>query len=113
MGEYVKQVSKQAMEELRDTFGRQLLPAENPILELIGFLLGDGFGEVQSPPTMPISSQQWLDWHHLAFTTPGELIAVLNFILETERPKFPTELTAMRIWAASLLLNTLDQLQMT
>ena len=112
MDEYVRQVNKQATEALRELFDRGLLAEENPLLELIGLLLGDGFGEVQSPPTMPITSQQWLDWHHLASTTPGRLTAVMNFILETERPRFPTERTAMRIWAASLLLNTLDQFEM-
>ena len=112
MGEFVKQVSKQAMEALRETFGRELLPEENPLLELMGLLLGDGFGEVQSPLTIPISSQQWLDWHYLALTSPRELIAAIYLLLETEQPRLPTELTAMRVWAASLLLSTLDQLQM-
>jgi hypothetical protein len=112
MGEFVKQVRKQATVTLRETFGRELLPEENPLLELMGLLLGDGFGEVQSPPTIPISSQQWLDWHHLAFTTPGELIAAMNLVLETEQRKLPRQRRAMEIWAASLLLSTLDQLQM-
>jgi hypothetical protein len=112
MGEFVKQVSKQAVEALRETFGRELLAEENPLLELMGLLLGDGFGEVQSPPTIPISSQQWLDWHHLALMKPEELIAAMSFILETEQREFPREREAMRLWAASLLLSTLDQLQM-
>jgi len=85
---------------------------ENPLLELMGLLLGDGFGAVQSPPTLPISSQQWLDWHHLALMKPEELTAAMNLVLEMERPELPTELTAMRLWAASLMLSTLDQLEM-
>jgi len=112
MGEFVKQVSKQAVEALRETFGRELLAEENPLLELMGLLLGDGFGEVQSPPTIPISSQQWLDWHHLALMQPEELIAAMNLVLETEQRTLPTELTAMRLWAASLMLSTLDQLEL-
>jgi hypothetical protein len=43
---------------------------------------------------------------------PEELIAAMNFILETEQREFPREREAMRLWAASLLLSTLDQLQM-
>jgi hypothetical protein len=113
MGEFAKQVVKQAVEALREIFGQELLPNENPILELMGFLLGDGFGEVQPPPTVPITSQQWLDWHHLSLTNQEELITALNTVLETEKQKLPTELTAMRTWAASLFLNTLDQLEMT
>ena len=112
MGEFVKRVSKQAVEALRETFSRELLAEENPLLELMGLLLGDGFGEVQSPPTIPITSQQWLDWHHLTLMKPEELTAAMNLVLETEQRTLPTELTAMRLWAASLMLSTLDQLEM-
>jgi hypothetical protein len=111
--QFAKQISKQAVEALREIFGQELLPNENPILELMGLLLGDGFGEVQPPPTVPITSQQWLDWHHLALMSQEELITALNTVLETEQRKLPTEQTAMRTWAASLFLNTLDQLEMT
>jgi hypothetical protein len=112
MGEFVKQVSKQAAKALREVFGQELLPGQNPLLELMGLLLGDGFGEVQPAPAAPISSQQWLDWHHLAMMNPQELIAAMNLVLETERRKLPREREAMQIWAASLMLNTLDQLEM-
>ena len=112
MGEFVQQVKKQAMEALQEIFRQEPLPGENPLLELMDLLLGDGFGEVNSPPTMPITSQQWLDWHHLALMRPEELVLAMNLVLETQKRKFPAELTAMRTWAASLLLNTLDQLEM-
>ncbi len=112
MDEFVKQVGKQAVEALREIFGREPLPEENPLLELMGLLLGDGFGEVQPPPALPISSQQWLDWHHLTHMKPKELIAAMNLVLETEQRKLPREREAMRLWAASLMLSTLDQLEM-
>ena len=112
MGAFAKQVNKQAMEALREIFGRDPLPWENPLLELLGLLLGDGFGEVQPPPAIPISGQQWLDWHHLALMRPERLTAVMNYILETEQRELPQEQEAMRLWAASLMLNTLDQLEM-
>ena len=112
MGEFVKQASKQALEALRTIFGQEPLPDENPLLELMGLLLGDGFGEVQPPTTVPISSQQWLDWHHLALMNPEELTAAMNLVLETEQREFPRQREAMRLWAASLMLNTLDQLEM-
>ena len=112
MGEFVKQVRKQAEKALREIFGQEMLPGENPLLELMGLLLGDGFGEVQSPRTIPITSQQWLDWHHLVLMKPEELTLAMNFILETEQSEFPREREAMRLWAASLMLSTLDQLEM-
>ena len=112
MGEFVQQVNKQAMEALREIFRQEPLPEENPLLELMGLLLGDGFGELQPPPAVPISNQQWLDWHYLALMEPEELVTAMNRILETERRQLPTELTAMRLWAATLMLSTLDQLEM-
>jgi hypothetical protein len=112
MGEYVKQVNIQAMEALREIFGQEPLPEENPLLELMGLLLGDGFGEVQPPPSIPISSQQWLDWHHVALMKPEELAAAMNLILETQRRKLPRQREAMQTWAASLFLSTLDLLEM-
>jgi hypothetical protein len=108
----VKQLSRQAVEALREVLGQEPLPDENPLLELIGLLLGDGFGEVQPPPTVPITSQQWLDWHHLALMNPKELIAAMNLVLESEQRELPRERETMQTWAASIFLNTLDQLQM-
>ncbi len=112
MDEYAKRVNQQAVEVLRELFGRGLLAEENPLLELIGLLLGDGFGQVHPPPNVPITSQQWLDWHHLAFTTPKRLIATMNVVLERERWSLPRQWEAMRTWAASVLLSTLDQFEM-
>ena len=112
MGEFVKQANKQAMEALREIFGQEPLLEENPLLELMGLLLGDGFGEVQSPPTIPITSQQWLDWYYLSLMKPETLTAAMNRVLETERRKLPRRREAMWTWAASLLLSTLDQLEM-
>ena len=112
MGEFVKQARKQAMEALREIFGQEPLPEENPLLELMGLLLGDGFGEVQPPPSIPISSQQWFDWYYLSLMKPETLTAAMNRVLETERRKVPQRREALRTWAASLLLSTLDQLEM-
>ena len=112
MGEFVKQANQQAVESLREVFGRAPLPEENPLLELMGLLLGDGFGEVQPPAAVPITSQQWLDWHHLALMKADQLTAAMNLVLETEQREFPRQREAMQLWAASLMLNTLDQLEM-
>ena len=113
MSEFLRQVTKQAVEVLRELFGHELAPEENPLLELIGLLLGDGFGDVRAPPAVPISGQQWLDWHHLALMQPEELIAAMSFVLEREQRRLPRKREAMKIWAASLMLNTLEQLEMT
>jgi len=111
MGEFAEQTTEQAAKALREILGQEPLPEQNPLLELMGLLLGDEFGEVQPPAAVPITSQQWLDWHHLALMKPEELLIAINLVLETEQPRLPTELEAMRRWAASLMLKTLDQLE--
>ena len=112
MDEFMRQVNQQATETLRELFDAELLAEESPLLELIGLLLGDGFGEVHSPATVPITNQQWIDWHYLAYTTPKRLIATMNSVLERERRSLPRQRQAMRTWAASVLLSTLDQFEM-
>jgi hypothetical protein len=112
MGGFVRHVGRQAVEALRGLFGREPLPEENPLLELMGLLLGDGFGEILPPPAIPINSQQWLDWHHWVLTQPEQLVAVMNVVLESEQRSLPRDPEAMRLWAASLMLSTLDQLEM-
>ena len=112
MGEFLQQISKQAVESLREVYGRELLPTENPVLELMGLLLGDGFGEVQLPPGVPMASQQWLDWHHRMLMTPEELTAAMDSVLERQQRELPKGQTAMQTWAASLLLQTLEELEM-
>lgn len=111
MVEFAKQVAMQAVEAIREIFGKEPLPEEHPLVELMGLLLGDGFGEVQPPPAVPITNQQWLDWHYLALVNSEELIAAMNVVLERDRKMLPWEQEAMQIWAASLLLRTLDQLE--
>ena len=111
MDEYVRQANEQAAKALQEIFGQKPLPGQNPLLELMGLLLGDGFGEVEPPAAVPITSQEWLDWHHLVLMKPDELLATMNLVLETEQPRLPKEPDAMRLWAASLLLQTLDRLE--
>jgi hypothetical protein len=112
MSEFVKQINQHAVETLRQDFGREILASENPVLELMGLLLGDGFGEVQPLPRIPITSQRWLDWHHLILMRPEKLTVTLNLVLERQQRRLPKEQTAMRTWAASLLLQTLEELEM-
>lgn len=112
MGEFARLVRRQAAWTLREVFCREPLPEEHPVVELVGLLLGDGTGEVQPPPSVPISTQQWLDWYYLSLMNPQELVAAMDFILETEHRKLPQDREAMEIWAASLLLSTLAQLEM-
>ena len=112
MGECVKRISKQAARAMREIFGEEPTPGENPLLELMGLLLGDGSGDVQSPPAVPITNQQWLDWHYLTLMNPRQVIAVMEYILRSEQTKLPSQQEVMRIWAACLLLSTLDQLEM-
>jgi hypothetical protein len=112
MGVFVNYVSRQAAMAMRELFGQEPTPGGNPLLELMDLLLGDGFGEVQPPPTVPITSQQWLDWNYLSLMSQHELLAAMDHVLKSEQSELPWDQEAMPTWAASLLLRTLDQLPM-
>ena len=65
MTEFVKQINERARQAINEIAEQLPLPDEDPILFLIGILLGDGYGDVLPPDAVPISSQEWLDWHYL------------------------------------------------
>ena len=44
MGEFVRQVNKRATAALREIFGQEPLPEENPLLELMGSFWGTDSG---------------------------------------------------------------------
>jgi hypothetical protein len=112
MGVFVDHVSRQAARAMREVFGQEPTLGKNPILELMGLLLGDGCGDFQPPPTVPIMSQQWLDWHYLSLMNPQDLLAAMEQALKAEQSELPWEPMAMPTWAASLLLKTLEALPM-
>lgn len=112
MGVFARQVKRKAARTLREVLDREPFPEEDPVVELVGLLLGNAAGEVQPPPAVPISHQQWLDWYYLSLMNRQKLIAAMDYVLETEQTKLPRRRKAMEIWAASLLLSTLDRLDM-
>ena len=56
--------------------------------------------------------EQWMLWHQLAMNHPTELIEAMTAVLEDEQIRLPTSQPAMQIWAASLLVETLDRMEM-
>lgn len=112
MDEFTALIRQQAADALVRTFHQAATPESDPILELIGMLLGDDAGSSEPPAESALSLDQWLMWNELALTRPKELVAAMTSVLERERINLPSEQAAMRTWAASLVLNTLDQLEM-
>jgi hypothetical protein len=112
MGEFTETTKKRAAETLSRTFQQGTTAGVDPVLELTGFLLEDGAGGVVPQPEAPVTTEQWLLWNQLALEQPEELIEAMTSVLDEEEMELPQEPEAMRTWAASLLLKTLDQMGM-
>ena len=112
MEEFANTIREQAAAALRMIYRQEAPRGADPVLELMGFLLDDGAGGIQSPPDAVVTTEQWLTWNRLALSHQLALVRTMTRELETERTILPTEMDAMRTWAARLLLNTLDRLGM-
>ena len=77
---------------------------------LVGAALFCGADDTTSEA--PVTTDQWLTWNRLVTERESLLIRSITRVLERERMPLPTEMDAMRIWAARLLLITLDCLGM-
>ena len=84
----------------------------NPVIELIGSLVGDGAGGVIAPAEIPITTDQWLVWNQLALEQEEDLVQAVKEVLELEELKLPQGHEAMRKWAAQLLLSALDRMDL-
>lgn len=113
MDGFANTTSKRAEEMLRLLFYCEPTSGMHPVLELVGFLLGDEVEEIQTLPEAPLTTEEWLYWNQLAMDRPTELVECMNTVLEQERVSLPSELNAMRNWAAWLVQSTLEQLHLT
>lgn len=111
-GEFSRTTRIQARLAIRKLFQREPESESDPVIELIACLLEDGGGAVSTTPNAPVTTDQWSTWNHLALHGPEALALTLTRELERERPPMPSDPEAMRIWAARLLVATLDRLGM-
>ncbi len=112
MGEFVDTMKQQAVEVLRRTYQQEPSAGTDPIVELMGLLLEDGAGGVQTLSQTALTTEQWITWHRLLMEQPEELVRIVALVLEREQMELPPEAGAMRAWAAQLLLSTLDEMGM-
>lgn len=112
MREFANKVREQAADAIRPLYHQEANSGTDPIVELIGFLLEDGAGGVLSLANAPVTTDQWLTWNQEALERQEELIQTMTEVLEEEKMELPSELEAMRNWAACLLLSTLDRMEM-
>lgn len=112
MGEFADKTRERAAEALRSRYLQGATSETGPILDLIGSLLEDGAGGVLSPSEVSITTDQWLIWNRLVMEQGDRLLRTMTVILEREGVGLPMEVEAMRNWAASLMLATLDQMEM-
>lgn len=112
MGEFANKMKERASTVLREAFQQDPPAGMDSILELIGCLLEDGAGGVRSPMEVPVTIDEWLTWNELVIERKAELVRTITMILESEKTDIPLAADSMRTWAASLLLATLDQMEM-
>lgn len=113
MGEFTKKVKEDAKQVLRAAFLPKFEPDMDPVIELITALLEDGVGGVRPTPIATVTTEQWLAWNWLALMQKCLLIRMLTNELERERTALPKEIDPMRVWAARLVLSTLDRFALT
>src|SRR6266404_4826341 len=111
MDEFANTIRQQAAVAMRTMFHETPNTMGDPLLELIVCLLEDGAGGILSPLNPPVTTEQWLNWNRLATERPRAASQMLTRVLERERVPLPSELEAMRQWAAQVLLSTLDRLE--
>jgi len=111
MAEFADRNRKKALEVLQLIFRQDIPPGMDPLPHLITHLLEDGAGGVSSPPEVPLTTDEWLSWNHLAMEQPHELTWTLTDILEEERLAVPRKIPALAIWAATLVQLTLDRME--
>jgi hypothetical protein len=112
MGEFANKVRASAATAMRQVYRQDATPGMDPMLELIGCLLGNDTGS-EAPPTDPsVTLEQWLIWNQLVMDREEELVEEMTRVLEWEEAELPCEPEAMRAWAAWLVLNSLDRMGM-
>ena len=109
MDGYASEIGEQAQTILREKCQQEATPGIDPIVELIGALLADDCGGETTPADFSLTADQWLTWNELALRSQSELSRTITQVLERELAKIPQELSALRTWAAWLVLSVLDQ----
>lgn len=113
MGEFAESIRARAAEALR-TLAQQECPRElDPVVELIAHLLISETTEGQPDPMEFAGTEHWTSWNRLMAERPCLVRAAITATLEWEKPKLPHAEPMMRVWAARLVLSTLDRLAMT
>ena len=112
MDEFVSTIRHRAAQALRQLYNQEMPPRIDPILALIAFLLDDEAGGVTPQVDPAVTTQQWLTWSELLLLQHAGLSQTMTLVLERERMDLPTDLAALRNWAACLVLSTLDQIEM-
>lgn len=107
MDEFASETRRQAAEALRQVFRQETTPECDPLLELIGQLLGDTAGSDQFPGTLTM--KQWLTWNELVLNQPQKLLRAMESVLNREQTTMPSDLPSLQLWAQWLILSTLDQ----
>lgn len=110
MGEFADSIRKQAAETLRFLARQECPLGSDPLVELIAHLVDVETATSSETPTEFASTEDWISWNRLVAVRPRVIRAALTATLEWEKPVLPRGEAMMRVWAARLVLRTLDRL---
>lgn len=112
MSEFANTLRENVAQAIRREFHQEPISETNSLLELIAMLIADEDGIIMLPPICEVTEAQWFTWNQLAMDREEELIQEIFRRAEEENLTLPSGLPAMRAWANSLVLSTLDELGM-
>ena len=108
MGEFANSIREQAAEAFR-SLARQECPHEtDPVIELVAHLLEVETESSLADPAEFGTTEHWADWNRLTAVRPRAVRAAITATLEWEKPTLPRAVPMMQVWAARLVLSTLE-----
>lgn len=113
MNVFEKSVRTQAETAIHQIWRESPIQGTDPILQLIGLALEDGAGGIESPPKVPVSSQEWLTWQGLLLQNQDKVLGSVNQLLQREQISIPSSREAIREWAAQIVLSVMDELEIS
>ena len=110
MGEFATMSRKRAAAALVLFFQQEGMPMQDPLLELIGWLLTDETTAILQEGLL--ETEAILTWNRLALGSPKQLLTHLMEVLEAEQVTLPMERDTFLNWVSSMVQLTLDRMQL-
>lgn len=113
MGEFADSIRVQAATVLKNLARQPCAPEADPVIELISHLVEPETNDYRVQEGEFAATDEWIRWSRLIATRPRAVTTAVTATLEWERPHLPHDMPMMQVWAARLVLSTLDRFALT